>query len=332
MEHLDNNTLEITEEAADHADSVDLPETHEEIVEFIQDSTDLKPQNLKMDPVKWKHLVRSVIRGRNIMFTGHSGCGKTMAAMSAVRALGREFYYFNLGSTQDPRTTLIGTRQAKEGSTYFSPSLFVKAIQQENAVILLDEISRAHPEATNILLTVLDPKQRYLRLDEDESNETIKVADGVTFMATANIGNEYTATRTMDRALVDRFTTIEMDLLGEEKESELIREMYPKLTDEIAEKLARIAVQTRDEVQSSTPKIDTIISTRQNLEVASLVHDGFSLEEAAEVGYYPHFSQEGGVDSPRSFVKKVVQREIDDRSSDELFSDRDIEAARTRSR
>ena len=43
--------------------------------------------------------------------------------------------------------------------------------------------------------------QRYLRLDEADGNETVNVAEGVTFVATANIGNEYTSTRVMDKAL-----------------------------------------------------------------------------------------------------------------------------------
>ena len=60
-------------------------------------------------------------------------------------------------------------------------------------------------------MTVLDYGQRYLRLDEADGQATIKVADGVTFVATANIGNEYTATRQLDKALLDRFTVVEMD-------------------------------------------------------------------------------------------------------------------------
>jgi len=126
----------------------------------------------------------------------------------------REVHYFNLGATQDPRSTLIGnTHYNKDSGTYFSESLFVNAIQQENALILLDELSRAHPEAWNILMTVLDYGQRYLRLDEASGSETVKVAEGVTFVATANIGNEYTSTRVMDKALMDRFTIVEMDVL-----------------------------------------------------------------------------------------------------------------------
>jgi len=177
------------------------------LMNFIHnDSYRLKPKQLIVNELKWKYLMRSAMRGKNIMMTGAAGCGKTMAAKSIVNALDRPDFYFNLGATQDPRATLIGnTHFNKEDGTYFSEALFVKAIQTPNAVILLDELSRAHPDAANILMTVLDEGQRYLRLDEADGSPTIKVAEGVCFIATANIGNEYTATRVMDRALMDRF-------------------------------------------------------------------------------------------------------------------------------
>ena len=109
-----------------------------------------------MNEIKWKYLVRSAVRGKNIMMTGPAGCGKTMAAKSLVNALDRPDFYFNMGSTQDPRASLIGnTHFNKDTGTYFSEALFVKAIQTENAVILLDELSRAHPDAWNILMLSL---------------------------------------------------------------------------------------------------------------------------------------------------------------------------------
>ena len=196
---------------------VEIPDGHAEIMDFISNSYDLKPKGLIMKELKWKYLIRSAVRGKNIMMTGQAGCGKTLAAKSLVNALDRPDFYFNLGATQDPRSTLIGNVHFdKQKGTFFSESLFVKAIQTENAVILLDELTRAHPDAWNILMPVLDYGQRYLRLDEADGQTTINVADGVTFIATANIGNEYTATRQLDKALMDRFTVIEMDLLNKD--------------------------------------------------------------------------------------------------------------------
>jgi hypothetical protein len=212
--------------------SVDIPSEHAEVMNFIHSSYNLKPRGLMMKELKWKYLVRSAVRGKNIMMTGAAGCGKTMAAKALVNSLDRPDYYFNLGATQDPRATLIGNVHFnKDEGTYFSESLFVKAIQTENAVILLDELSRAHPDAWNILMTVLDYGQRYLRLDEQNGQQTIKVANGVTFIATANIGNEYTSTRQLDKALMDRFTIVEMDLLNKEEENELTVELAGLLYD-----------------------------------------------------------------------------------------------------
>ena len=200
--------------------------------------------------------------------TGPSGCGKTMAAKSLINALDRPQFYFNLGATQDPRASLIGnTHFAKDKGTYFSESLFVKAIQTKNAVILLDEISRAHPEAWNILMTVLDQGQRYLRLDEADGAPTIKVAEGVSFIGTANIGNEYTSTRIMDRALMDRFVIIEMDPLNKLEESELLKELYPDVDTNTLDSVAEIGHLTRIEAKSETARLSTVISTRANVEL-----------------------------------------------------------------
>ena len=178
------------------------------ILELIKNSASIKPSDLEMSDVKWKYLVRSAVRGKNIMMVGPAGCGKTQAAKALPVATGHPFFYFNLGATQDPRSTLIGNTHFKDGQTVFDSSSFVKAIQTDNAVILLDELSRAHPEAWNILMTVLDEGQRYLRLDEDTNSPVINVAPGVSFIATANIGSEYTSTWFIDRALMDRFEII----------------------------------------------------------------------------------------------------------------------------
>ncbi len=306
--------------------SVDVPQDHAEVLNFIHNSYSLKPQGLMMSELKWKYLIRSAVRGKNILMTGPAGCGKTMAAKSLVNALDRPDFYFNMGGTQDPRATLIGNVHFdKAKGTYFSESLFVKAIQTPNAVILLDELSRAHPDAWNILMTVLDQGQRYLRLDEANGQETISVAEGVTFVATANIGNEYTSTRVMDKALMDRFTIVEMDVLTDIQELELLSYMFPHVDIEMLKAVAEIAHTSRTESLSETGKISTAISTRTSVEMAGLLFDGFAIDEAAQVSVYPQFSNDGGVDSERTFVKQLVQKYVNDGSDDDLFNVEDID-------
>ena len=296
-------------EKAEKLELIASDSEHEVMKKFIHDSSAIKPEQLIITDLKWKYLIRSAMRGKNILMTGPAGTGKTMAAKYLSSALKRPEFYFNLGATQDPRATLIGnTHFSKDTGTYFSESLFVKAIQTENAVILLDELSRAHPEAWNILMTVLDLNQRYLRLDEKDGSPTIKVAPGVSFIATANIGNEYTSTRVLDRALFDRFITIEMDQLDTAMEFKLLKMKYAAVSDHELKSIAEIADATRKESKASNPKLTMSLSTRAAVEVASLIYDGFTLAEAAEVSIYPFFSEDGGIDSERTFVRQIVQK------------------------
>ncbi len=280
-------------------------------LQLINNAHKIKPASLEMSDVKWKYLVRSAVRGKNIMMVGPAGCGKTQAAKDLPAATNRPFFYFNLGATQDPRATLIGNTHFKDGQTTFDESAFVNAIQTENAVILMDELSRAHPEAWNILMTVLDEGQRYLRLDEDINAPLVKVALGVSFIATANIGTEYTSTRVLDRALMDRFEIIEVDILSlSQEEALLTRRFSDTVSAALIHAVADIADATRKEWRSEEGKLTTMVSTRMTVRICELLSDGFSLTEAAEVAVLPFFDASGGSDSERTFVKQIIQKHM----------------------
>ena len=304
------------------SEAVEKP-MEEDFLKFIHsEANGLKPKMLFMSELKWKYLIRNILRGKNIMMTGPAGCGKTMAAKAAANSIeGYNTEIFNLGSTQDPRATLIGNTQfdTKKG-TVFNPSPFVKAIQTPNTVIVLDEISRAHPEAHNILMTVLDAGQRYLRLDEAADSPVVKVAEGVSFIASANIGNEYTATRQLDRAIVDRFTIIEMDTLTNEEESKLLQMMYPSVDMALINSVAEITSMTRSEVKKDTPQLTNSLSTRTAVEIGSLLYDGFSLAEAAEITIYPLFDEAGGAQSERTYIRQFVQKFVGSTEEENLFN------------
>jgi MoxR-like ATPase len=160
-------------------------------------------------------------------------------------------------------------------------------------------------------MTVLDEGQRYLRLDEDINAPTIQVASGVSFIATANIGTEYTSTRVLDRALMDRFEIIEVDILSLDREEALLTNRYGSVVEkELIHAVADIADATRKEWRSEEGKLTTMVSTRMTVRVCELLADGFTLLEASEVAILPFFDASGGADSERTFVKQIIQKHI----------------------
>ena len=292
---------------------------NDNIVEQLNTVSQLKPPELIVDDLSWKFMARSIYRGKNILIVGPTRSGKTFFAKQAAKALGRNdrFYYFNLGSTQDARATLIGnTVFETDKGTMFCESEFVKAIQTPNAVILLDELSRGHHDAWNILMSVTDPTQKYLRLDERKDSAIVKVADGVSFIATANIGNEYTSTRVMDKALLGRFPVIiEMELLSSDGEFNLLKTLYPDIPVDSPllsqfETLCDISYDTKKQCKMDDSKINDFVSTGTVVEMAELLIDGFTLDEVVKMVIYPLYPTDGGSESERVYIKQLVQKRI----------------------
>ena len=60
--------------------------------------------------------------------------------------------------------------------------------------------------------------------------------------------------------------------------------------------------------------------------MVSLIYDGFTLAEAAEVTVYPLFDNAGGIDSERTFIKQIVQKYIpNEAQDDDLFNTEDVD-------
>tara|TARA_R110000744_G_scaffold163479_1_gene280399 strand:+ start:25 stop:1152 length:1128 start_codon:yes stop_codon:yes gene_type:complete len=282
-----------------------------------------KPDDFIISDLKWKYLTRCISKGKNLMFVGPAGTGKTQVVFKAAEQLDKKIFYFNLGSTQDVRSSLIGNTFFKDG-TYFEESSFITAIKTPGSVILLDELSRANPEAWNILMPVLDANIRKIRLDEKEDSPEVSVADGVSFIATANVGFEYTSARMLDRALVDRFSVVEMDVLNKDEEMKLLSIKHSSLDPKMNEALCDISDKIKNECKRENSKLSSILSTRILLEAAEMVVDGFDLGEIAELILYPQYSDDGGGESERIYMRQLVQKYIQKGNKKELFTDNDF--------
>jgi len=292
-------------------DVPDATSSDEAIVKFIMESYKYKPHFMKISETKWKLLVRASLRGENAIIVGDKGEGKTIVAMALANALGRPLFKLNFGNMQDAQTVLIGkTHFDTTKGTVFSKSYFVEAITTPHSIILLDELSRSTDDAMNIMFPVLDQNQRYLRLNDEINAPIVEVAEGVCFIATANIGHEYTGTRQLDAALKDRFSTkIEVDHLDIASRSKLLKEAFPSLTTDITDRISKIAHTINDKVysQDSSMNITIPLSTRMCLSMAKLINDGFTPMQAIEATVYPEYSDDGGTQSERTSVKQIVQ-------------------------
>ena len=120
-----------------------------------------------------------------------------------------------------------------------------------------------------------------------------------------------------------------MDSLDQTMEYKLLKMKYPAAHDASVKAISEISAMTRAEIKVANPKLTNSISTRAAVELASLVYDGFTLAEAAEVAIYPFFSEDGGVDSERTFVKQIVQKYCvnPDAAAEDLFGADDIAGA-----
>lgn len=93
----------------------------------------------------------------SFLFVGPTGVGKTELAKSLSAELGVELIRFDMSEYQERHTVsrLIGSPPGYVG--YEEGGLLTEAIRKSpHAVLLLDEIEKAHPDIYNILLQVMD--------------------------------------------------------------------------------------------------------------------------------------------------------------------------------
>jgi MoxR-like ATPase len=242
-----------------------------------------------IDETKKAMLQTLVESGKNCLVTGATGAGKTTLCFHLAEEMGMTPVVINCGGTQDARSSLFGYFSLKDGNTLFEKADFLKALSTPNTLIILDELSRASDDAYNLLFPILDFR-RDVRVDELEGDDkVISIDPSVRFIATANIGIEYSSTRSIDRALQDRFISFNLPYLAGKDLKKYIRSIHGS---EVAKESGTLLkLYDYSHKMFGQGKISTRISTRAVLDVIPLTTK-FKLGEVLDYVVLSIFEQD----------------------------------------
>lgn len=229
----------------------------------------------------YKLMKRNVQKSVNTMLLGPTGVGKTELVANIARELDMPLTIFDMGTMTDPIMSLVGSHivEVEDGVTKstFKRSRFSEVIQQPG-IVLLDEISRASAAANNLLFPCLDFRKT-LAMEYDFMDSTpVNVHPECVFIATANLGSQYTGTHKLDRALVDRFMTVEIDPLGKDSIFKIVRHLYPSILAKKAQKIVTCYIDINKSHDDF--KISFNLSLRHLKLICEMVTDNFTIYDS----------------------------------------------------
>ncbi len=125
----------------------------------------------------------------SFLFLGPTGCGKTETARQLAKTLGVELLRFDMSEYQEKHSIakLIGSPPGYVGyeDTTMGGGMFINEIEKHpHAVVLFDEVEKAHRDVSNMLLQVMDYG--------NVTGSNGKKADcrNITLILTSNLGAE----------------------------------------------------------------------------------------------------------------------------------------------
>lgn len=248
---------------------------------------DIKKGGFYVDPDNWYLLLRNISNQVNTMMIGPTGTGKTELVLLACEKLGIPCHVYDMGSMYDPVAGLLGVHRLQEGGiSTFDYAKFTHDIA-EPGVVLLDELSRAPVTTNNILFPCLDNRRTLpVEIAGGDDLRSVKVHEDCCFIATANVGAEYTGTMSMDRALVGRFFPLELDYMPRDKEEQVLMKRC-RVSASAAKHIVSVANNIRSLYRKQ--ELSCSLSTRETLMAAELVADGWSPLRAMELVFLPLF-------------------------------------------
>jgi ATP-dependent Clp protease ATP-binding subunit ClpA len=137
----------------------------------------------------------------SFLFVGPTGCGKTETAKQLAENLAVSLVRFDMSEYQEKHAVakLIGAPPGYVGFDDNAGQLITKIQEFPNCVLLLDEIEKAHPDVSNVLLQLMDNGQ------VTGSNGKIADCRNVVLIMTSNLGAKDSERATIGFSTEDRY-------------------------------------------------------------------------------------------------------------------------------
>ncbi|MCX4472778.1 ATP-dependent Clp protease ATP-binding subunit [Micromonospora sp. NBC_01655] len=242
----------------------------------------------------------------SFLFLGPTGVGKTELARALAEALFGEadrMVRLDMSEFQERHTVarLVGAPPGYVG--YEEAGQLTEAVRRRPyAVVLLDEIEKAHPDVFNVLLQVLDDGRL-----TDSQGRTVNFKNTVLIM-TSNLGSELITGS--QRAVGFGAGAAGAEGENEELRERLMRRLQENFRPEFLNRIDEVIIFQRLEQQQLRQITELMLEeTRRRLHAQDIGVDFTvaGIDWIAEHGYQPEFGARP--------LRRVIQREVDNRLS-----------------
>lgn len=194
----------------------------------------------------------------SFLFIGPTGCGKTETAKQLADNLAVNLIRFDMSEYQEKHSVakLIGSPPGYVGYEENAGMLITKVQEHPHCVLLLDEIEKAHPDVSNVLLQLMDNGQ--------VTGSNGKVADcrNVILIMTSNLGAKDAERQTIGFSTEERYNDgeeamtnffapefrnrldgiIKFNKLGKESMEHIVQKFIKDLNALVSEKNVKVEV------------------------------------------------------------------------------------------